>query len=113
MYTDILYEVTDPVALITLNRPASMNAWTDTMGNEVNDALAKAAADPEVVGVVITGAGRAFCAGADMKTLSNLSDRSGGDRPDRAAAAGDTATATGEFSGRFPYLMTTSRSSPR
>jgi enoyl-CoA hydratase/carnithine racemase len=106
MYTDILYEVTDPVALITLNRPASMNAWTDTMGNEVNDALAKAAADPAVVGVVITGAGRAFCAGADMKTLSNLSDRSGGDRPDRAAAAGDTATATGEFSGRFPYLMT-------
>jgi enoyl-CoA hydratase/carnithine racemase len=106
MYTDILYEVSDPVALITLNRPASMNAWTDTMGNEVNDALARAAADPAVVGIIVTGAGRAFCAGADMKTLSTLSDRSGGDRPDRAAAAGDTATATGEFSGRFPYLMT-------
>ncbi len=106
MYTDILYEVSDPVAVITLNRPASMNAWTDTMGDEVNDALAKAAADPAVVGIIVTGAGRAFCAGADMKTLSSLSDRGAGDRRDRAAAAGDATEPTGEFSGRFPFLMT-------
>lgn len=105
MYTDILYEVTDPVAVITLNRPASMNAWTDAMGVEVNDALARAAADPAVVGIVITGAGRAFCAGADMKTLSSLSSREGS-ASERGQAAAPSVDGTGDFSGRFPYLMT-------
>ena len=108
MYTDILYEVTDPVAVITLNRPASMNAWTDVMGVEVNDALARAAADPAVVGIVITGGGRAFCAGADMKTLSSLSSREEreGSASEQEQAAAPSVDGTGDFSGRFPYLMT-------
>ncbi len=105
MYTDILYEVTDPVAVITLNRPASMNAWTDAMGVEVNDALARAAADPAVVGIIVTGAGRAFCAGADMKTLSSLSSREGS-TADREQVAAPSVDGTGDFSGRFPYVMT-------
>ena len=106
MYSEILYEVSDPVAVITLNRPASMNAWTDTMDGEIKDALQSAAADRSVVGIVVTGAGRAFCAGADMKTLSSLSEGGGADRPDRRAAAASATEATGEFTGRFPYLMT-------
>ncbi len=105
MYSEILYEVTDPVAVITLNRPASMNAWTDTMDGEIKDALRRAATDRSVVGIVITGAGRAFCAGADMKTLSNLSEGGGADRSDRRAAASSATEATGEFTGRFPQLM--------
>jgi enoyl-CoA hydratase/carnithine racemase len=76
-YEQILYEVTDPVATITLNRPQSLNAWTQRMAAEVRHAVHRAEADPAVVGIVITGAGRAFCAGADMKMLSSLRD--GGD----------------------------------
>jgi enoyl-CoA hydratase/carnithine racemase len=115
MYEDIRYEVTDPVAVITLNRPQAMNAWTETMDREVRDALGRAAADRSVVGIVITGEGRAFCAGADMKTLSALSNSDASQRPD----AGQTPTEPspsknvderisrrdGDFDGRFPYLM--------
>lgn len=108
MYQDIRYEVDDPVAVITLDRPDSMNAWTDSMGAEVEDAMRRAEADTAVVGIVVTGAGRAFCAGADMKVLSDLS--SGGTAgagagasapPDRVPSTSDD----GDFTGRFPYLL--------
>jgi enoyl-CoA hydratase/carnithine racemase len=72
-YEEILYDVDDPVATITLNRPLVLNAWTDRMGFEVRHAVAAAEEDPRVVGIVITGAGRGFCAGADMKRLSAVS----------------------------------------
>jgi enoyl-CoA hydratase/carnithine racemase len=72
-YEEIIYQVDDPVATITLNRPQALNAWTDRMGLEVRHAVAAAEADPRVVGIVITGAGRGFCAGADMNRLSAVS----------------------------------------
>jgi enoyl-CoA hydratase/carnithine racemase len=65
-YQQILYEVRDDVALITLNRPEKLNAWTPRMSEEQADALAKANADDGVGAIVMTGAGRGFCAGADM-----------------------------------------------
>ncbi len=106
MYDEILYEVDDPVATITLNRSASLNAWTNAMDDEIRDAMARASADPAVVGIIVTGAGRAFCAGADMNLLSNLSKGggdgggiAGGDRPGWSQPDGD-------FGGRFPYVMT-------
>jgi enoyl-CoA hydratase/carnithine racemase len=71
-YEEILYEVDDPVATITLNRPAVLNAWTDRMGIEVRHAVSRAECDPRVVGIVITGAGRGFCAGADMNRLTAI-----------------------------------------
>jgi len=71
-YEQILYQVEDPVATITLNRPQSLNAWTDRMGFEVRHAVAAAEVDSRVVGIVITGAGRGFCAGADMSRLSAI-----------------------------------------
>ncbi|MET0663708.1 MAG: hypothetical protein ABWZ42_11310 [Ilumatobacteraceae bacterium] len=46
MYDDILYDVDDPVAVITLNRPDALNAWTNSMGDEIADAMQRAAADP-------------------------------------------------------------------
>ncbi len=104
MYSDIIYDVTDPVATITLNRPAQLNAWTGTMDREINDALQRAAKDRSVVGIVITGAGRAFCAGADMNTLNALS--SGKADPQADPEPDPTPTDDGDFSGRFPYLMT-------
>jgi enoyl-CoA hydratase/carnithine racemase len=78
-YAEILYDVDDPVATITLNRPEALNAWTDTMAGEVRDAIGRAEHDPAVVGIVLTGAGRGFCAGADMKRLSALSGAGGGE----------------------------------
>jgi len=72
MYQEITYEVADPVATITLNRPKYANAWTIRMSREVKHALAQAERDPHVVGIIITGAGRAFCAGADVSAIQNL-----------------------------------------
>ncbi len=74
MYEQILYEVEDPIATITLNRPEVLNAWTDRMGAEVKHAVAQAENDRDVVAIILTGAGRGFCAGADLKGLQALSD---------------------------------------
>ena len=109
MYDAIIYEGDDPVATITLNRPEAMNAWTNRMDREIRDAVARASADPAVVGIIITGAGRAFCAGADMKLLSNISsgDESSNDAGSAVAEGEAAADSNGDFDGRFPFLMTT------
>ena len=73
MYEQILYDVADPVATITLNRPKALNAWTSRMGAEVKHAFAQAEADERVVAIILTGAGRGFCAGADMRELEAVS----------------------------------------
>ena len=65
-YTDIRFSVTDRVALITLARPDVMNAFSGRMGDEVQDAYRRCDADDEIRAVVLTGEGRAFCAGADF-----------------------------------------------
>jgi enoyl-CoA hydratase/carnithine racemase len=71
-YREILYAVEDRVATITMNRPDKLNAWTMTMGEEVRAAMFAAEADPEVRVIVFTGAGRGFCAGADMSMLGGI-----------------------------------------
>jgi len=107
-YQEILYEVDDPVATITLNRPSVLNAWTDRMGFEVRHAVAAAEDDPRVVGIVITGAGRGFCAGADMKRLSAVSS---GDytsetlTDDLASDPGDPSFGEDLHRGTYTYLM--------
>ena len=108
MYDEILYEVDDPVAVITLNRPEALNAWTNSMGDEIADAMQRAAADRSVVGIVVTGAGRAFCAGADMNLLSGIA--AGGDGGGVASAlerqnGPRPPNPNGDFAGRFPSLM--------
>lgn len=65
-YEQILYEKRGSVALITLNRPEKMNAWTGKMMQELFSAVSEANADGDVGAIVFTGAGRAFCAGADI-----------------------------------------------
>ena len=65
-YEQIIYEVADNIATITLNRPEKLNAFTGIMMNEMLDAFDKADADDNVRAVIVTGAGRAFCAGADL-----------------------------------------------
>ncbi|HEY5339172.1 MAG TPA: enoyl-CoA hydratase [Rhizomicrobium sp.] len=69
-FPDILYEVKDRVAIVTLNRPDRLNAYTGRMADSVKQAVSKAANDSGVRVIVLTGAGRGFCAGADMEVLS-------------------------------------------
>jgi len=76
-FTEIRYETADRVATITLDRPDRLNAFTPTMRDELIDAFDRADADDEVRAVVVTGAGRAFCAGADLAAGGSTFDRTG------------------------------------
>ena len=77
MYQHILYSVDAPVATITMNRPDNLNAFTTRMLAEIRHALAQAERDEKVVGIVLTGAGRGFCAGMDMNALNSMSSGAG------------------------------------
>jgi enoyl-CoA hydratase/carnithine racemase len=111
LYEQIRYEVDDPVATITLNRPEVLNAWTPHMAQEVRHAVALAEHDPSVVGIVITGAGRAFCAGADMKVLSSLTQGGQEFTEGPGAVAGEIHAHPGDptfgedVQGEYTYLM--------
>jgi len=78
----VLYKTADGVATITLNRPDRLNAWINQMSIEYFDALDTAADDPSVRAIVVTGAGRGFCVGADMDMLADLGDGTQTERPD-------------------------------
>lgn len=106
MYEEIIYEVATPAAIITLNRPQQLNAWTNRMAAEVRHAVAQAEADEAVVAIIITGAGRGFCAGADMKVLQGLSRGEGAAAvpPELDADPGDESMGH-SFRGTYTYLM--------
>lgn len=106
MYQQITYEVRDPVAIITMNRPEALNAFTNRMLAEIRHALAAAEKDPAVVGIVLTGAGRGFCAGMDMNALNSMSS-GGGARDDLSALDAEPGDKSlgGNFQVSFTYLM--------
>lgn len=68
-YETILTDLTDGVLTITMNRPERLNAWTYQMGDELQDAIEAANANEDVGACILTGAGRGFCAGADIQDL--------------------------------------------
>jgi enoyl-CoA hydratase/carnithine racemase len=105
VYQEIVYAVADPVATITLNRPQALNAWTTRMGAEVKHAVAAAEADARVVAIVLTGAGRGFCAGADLNDLRAITEGRGlaAEPPELAAAPGDPAMEA-SFHGTYTYF---------
>ena len=72
-YQEVIYAVSDFVATITLNRPDKLNAWTRKMEEEVGEALRAASSDARVRVIILTGAGKGFCAGADLSLLSAIS----------------------------------------
>jgi enoyl-CoA hydratase/carnithine racemase len=117
-HPDILYDVKDRVATITLNRPDRLNAYTDRMAQSIRLAMADAAKDSGVRVVILTGAGRGFCAGADMDVLQGIQTQ-GGER-NASHAEGDTGDAFNSKYGpnldsdftdmrRFSYFMRTKK----
>jgi enoyl-CoA hydratase/carnithine racemase len=104
---DTLYHVANRIATITLNRPDKLNAWTAVMEREVRAAIGEAEKDDEVRVIVLTGAGRGFCAGADMSLLSTVAEQ-GLDEAQRAqavqpAAKGDDG-ARRDFQKKYSYF---------
>lgn len=79
----VLAERRGPVLVLTLNRPDRLNAWTDELEQRYFALLDSAEADPEVRAIVLTGAGRGFCAGADMQDLQQLGNPDDAQLPER------------------------------
>ncbi len=106
-YREILTGVDGGVLTITLNRPERLNAWTGLMQTEVETAIRAGGADAAVRCIVITGAGRGFCAGADMNGLQSI-QASGGEnyqagRPEVKRPASSPLEQT--FPGRFGHMF--------
>jgi enoyl-CoA hydratase/carnithine racemase len=89
-YKEILYDVADNILTITLNRPEKLNAFTGTMMSEMIDAFQRANKDDNIRCIIVTGAGRAFCAGADLSAGASTFDATQrADRPERNAGPVD------------------------
>jgi len=117
-YPDVLYEVKNRIATITLNRHDRLNAYTDRMAQSIRLAIADAAKDTSVRVIVLTGAGRGFCAGADMDVLQGVQTAGGERRAPRADDDVGDAFHSGlgpsldtEFADmrRFSYFMRTKK----
>jgi enoyl-CoA hydratase/carnithine racemase len=104
-YEQITYEVRREVAWITLNRPERLNAWTPHMATEQADAIERANADRAVGVIVMTGAGRGFCAGADMQDTFKT-------RIDGTDPGGDTAAGQGGMPAHIDWVGLARRSKP-
>jgi 2-(1,2-epoxy-1,2-dihydrophenyl)acetyl-CoA isomerase len=80
---EVLFEVSDRIATLTLNRPEKLNALSEGMIEGALELLARCVADPEVGAVVVTGAGRAFCAGGDVSAMAGAEEMTFEQRIDR------------------------------
>jgi enoyl-CoA hydratase/carnithine racemase len=103
---EIVYTVGEQVATITLNRPDKLNAWTRTMEQEVRHALQEAAGDDQVRAIVLTGAGRGFCAGADMSLLQDVVEHRVHPLPDTPASSSlpNSDLVRADFQRQYSYL---------
>jgi len=107
-YQDILYAVENHIATITMHRPDRMNAMTNRMNGEIRQAVMTASDDSDVRAIIITGAGRGFCAGADVARLSATASGAEGegvDLPVHGAIPGGLDLPDG-FDAKYAYLAT-------
>jgi 2-(1,2-epoxy-1,2-dihydrophenyl)acetyl-CoA isomerase len=88
-YQCLLYEVKDRIATLTLNRPERLNALGDSLREDLHDAVVKASTDPGVGAIVITGAGKGFCSGGDVKSMSERAQSGGTALEDRLGPVRD------------------------
>jgi enoyl-CoA hydratase/carnithine racemase len=96
-YTDIEYEVIGNAAVLRLNRPETLNAFTYHTLKEIRDAINTAVANPDVIGIVITGNGRGFSSGLDASVLASVTS---------GETSGSSSTSKGnELPGIFSYLL--------
>src|SRR5579872_7437213 len=105
-HQETLYQVADRVATITLNRPDKLNAWTGTMEQEVRASMHEAEQDPDVRVIILTGAGRGFCAGADMSLLGEIAQKGLGERASALAntSNGQRAGVRPDFQKKYSYF---------
>ncbi|KAI9003463.1 enoyl-CoA hydratase [Hyaloraphidium curvatum] len=96
----VRYEVSDPVAVITLSRPAQLNALTYPMLAEFRARVEEAEADERVVGIIVTGDGRGFCAGLDAEVLKATTSPGG-----KSVATEGAAPRPDDVPGLFTYLL--------
>src|ERR1700720_4168727 len=105
---ETLDSVADRVATITLNRPDKLNAWTAAMEQEVRAAMHQAEHDHNVRVIVLTGAGRGFCAGADMSLLGAIAQQGLGDRGQenflRNTSNGGRQNVRSDFQKKYSYF---------
>jgi 2-(1,2-epoxy-1,2-dihydrophenyl)acetyl-CoA isomerase len=73
-YKCLLYAIENGVATLTLNRPDRLNALGDTLSDDLHDAIVRSSGDPDVRAMIITGAGRGFCAGGDVKAMNEAGE---------------------------------------
>jgi enoyl-CoA hydratase/carnithine racemase len=106
-FKDTIYEKKERVATITYNRPEKMNAWTARMFQELRAAVEDAQRDPDIGAIIITGAGRAYCAGADMGGLNRLAE--GTEQLGGAREAGSEQPGAGDEMGRFAFMLSSSK----
>ena len=100
----IKYEISEGIATITLNRPDRLNAWTRQMENEVRFAMQKAGADDAVRCIILTGAGRGFCAGADMDLLTGI--QQGSRQAEERRSGASAANVRPDFRMTYSYFPT-------
>jgi enoyl-CoA hydratase/carnithine racemase len=105
MWDTVLTETRGDVRILTMNRPDRLNAWTPHMGAELVEAIEAADADAGIGAVVLTGAGRGFCAGADMSDTFRT-------RIDGTDPGGDTAHGQGGFPAGVDWVATCRRAKP-
>lgn len=105
MYRELLYDIEDPVATLTMNRPDRLNALTPRLLDEIKHAIAAAEQDERVVGIVLTGAGRGFCAGADMAGLKATAEGGGRSEEERLAAEPGDPGLGPDFAVTYGYLL--------
>ena len=103
-YETVLYEVAERICTITLNRPDRLNAWTRQMHLDLKDAMQKAGADEDVRAIILTGAGRGFCAGADMGGLQAIGAGASADRSSPAGRDLPGGSTLAEFRMNYAYF---------
>jgi enoyl-CoA hydratase/carnithine racemase len=103
-WQEIIYDATAGIATITLNRPERLNAWTAVMDEEVRAAMRQATDDEAVRVIVLTGAGRGFCSGADMGSLTEISGSQGRSMAARSLPAPFDPASRPDFHKRYSYF---------